>query len=431
MSNVLVVGSGGRETMLATYLSKSKKCKNVYLAPGNDTKYNSNIIRVDAKPDYPLCDGLLKFIRNKNISLVVGGSENDLAKNLGDIIRMNNIPFVGASGAASLFESDKIFASLFRKSQNIPQPYFEIFNKKNDALVYGAIRFDNYTSGLVVKYPGLAGGKGVIVTETYHDYYKAVNDISKYGEQFIVEDMIKGTEISTTVLVKNPNDYIILSFSQDYKRAGNGDTGLNTGGMGAVTLDLDEDFVRKIDKEIIYPTICGAEKINRTMQGSVLYIGLMVNKYNNPHVLEYNMRFGDPEAQVIIPRIESDLWLLLSWLANKDMSFNGYKMKKEHYATIIMAAKGYPSDYSEAIGKEIHGLKKAIREDSASINLAATRYKDGKYYVNGSRNINIIGKDGTLNKAIKNAYTTANKINSNGLFYRTDIGCNVNKDIFI
>ena len=436
--NVCVVGSGGREAEIARTLSQSNDFDRVFVAPGNGgTREYAE--RMEVTPSYPHPQEFIDHLIEKQVRLVVGGSETDLVQGLGDHVRMNGLKFAGVSQAAARLEGDKAFASQFRKAYQIPQPDFKIFDSgsfqvnRSKAIDFGQSQFKSGVEKLVVKYPGLAGGKGVKITNDLNEFGTALTDLFIYGGDktgFVVEEFVAGPEVSLTVLVQNSVNYKILSCSQDYKRAGEGDTGLNTGGMGAVTVDLPQSLMRKIDEKIIKPTIWGAEEIGGPIDRGVLYIGLIFDSQGNPSVLEYNMRFGDPETQVIVPRIKSDLGEALCYLASGANVAWDLEMHTDHFATVVLAAKGYPGDYSASQGKLIQGIE-AARKTGAIVNIAGTTFDGENYLVKGSRVLNITGQGKTQEEAIAAAYNGVEKITSSGLKYRPDIGCNLPKLDFL
>jgi phosphoribosylamine--glycine ligase len=427
--NTLVVGSGGREATFERLLLESEIISNVIMAPGN----GGSQWREDIKPDYPDCTKFIAYLREKNIGIVVSGSETDLVKGLGDRLREANIPFVGASQAAAMFEGSKVLSAKFRHANGIPQARFQIFEEPtydanvSAALDYGEMRFDQGAKGLAVKLDGLAGGKGVVVAIGPEEYQKAFAELRKHASansKIVIEDLLSGPEVSVTVLVQSPDVYKVLSFSQDYKRAFDGDKGLNTGGMGAATIDLPSKLVGEIDRLIIKPTIIGAEKAGRSMRGSILYIGLMITP-EGPKVCEYNMRAGDPETQVVFPRYAGDVGRLLYALATGNLETQTAGNRKEHFVTIVMAANGYPEDYKASEGKTIMGIEDARKIEGVWVNVAGTEWIGQYQVVKGSRNLNVCASGDIHADALAKAYRGVSRIKSEGLFNRNDIGCHL------
>lgn len=433
--NILVIGKGGREADMGKGMSESPMGDQVWMAPGNgDSPSYSKT--TDVGIDYPHCRKFISFLKEKDIGLVVTGSETDLVKGIADRVRMHGIDCMGMGGGAAEFEGNKAFASDFRDARGIPQPGFEIFDsgdmEKNveAAKEYGIKRFENGAKGLVPKFAGLAGGKGAIVTRNLQEYMKALKSMPGFVKggmtSLVVENFEQGVEVSVTVLVQDPSTYKILSYAQDYKPIGEGDIGPNTGGMGAVTLDLSADLSSMIEDQIIRPTIAGAHKIYRPMTGGILYVGLMITPDGKPKVLEYNVRMGDPEGPVIRRRVTSDWAELMYCLARGNLDDATYTTTDAHSALVVMAAKGYPGTYTDSEGALITGIEDARAIPGVTVNIAGTTHKD-IWRVEGSRNIHVIGTAATQLEALKKAYQGVAKIESEGLIYRRDIGCNLEK----
>lgn len=447
-TNVYIVGSGGREAMTAWMLKRSKSVNMTLVGPGNgDTgRFTTN---TEVVPDYPSCGNFISFLKEKRIDTVVSGSETDLVKGLGDMVRMHNIGFIGASSAAAKFEGSKIFARDFMAAYKINHPPYEVFatpdfeSNKANAIAYAQGHFSGRKDGLVIKADGLCGGKGVTIAHNLEEFEKYVNGLAKFGEagkKFLVEKMLTGAELSVTACIDDTgHNFFLLPFSQDYKRQGEGDTGENTGGMGAVSVDVPDDLSERIEQEIVEPTLRGARDIHHPLRRCVLYVGLMISPQGKPSVLEYNVRFGDPETQVVLPRIKSDFGEFIHNWAHGDGVFDSSRgaimqgtckipdIDKRHYATVVMAAKGYPGNYKASEGTPISGIEKARSLKDVIVNIAGTRFDPAKgiYTVKGSRNINVIGCGETQEKALERAYEGVDCIKSDGLFYRKDIGCNL------
>ncbi len=429
--NVYVVGSGGREAMLGRICRESGLFGDIFVGPGNGgtSEFGTPAI---VTPDFPRCKRFISFLKEKSIGLVLSGSENDLVKDLGDIVRMHNIPFFGASSAAARFESSKIRATEFMHANNISHPDHEIFDnasfEKNraEAVAYAKNQFNAGVAGLVIKADGLAGGKGVFLAHSYDQFVADIDRLKGFGEaggKFLVEQMLKGVEVSVTAIVGDDGSYRLLPFSQDYKRVGEGDTGDNTGGMGAVTVDLHSGIVDKLGRKVIIPTIDGAERMGIPMRRCAVYFGIMFSG-GEPYVLEYNMRFGDPETQAIGLKTKNLALLLLQCARGE--RWDKVELDNNHYAAIIHAARGYPGDYSKSEELPITGIQEARGLENVMVNIAGTKINDKKeLVVKGSRNINVIGSGTTQALALEAARAGSGLIKSDGLFYRSDIGCNL------
>lgn len=434
--NIAVLGKGGRESMFTYMLKKSYDVENVYVLPGNGgtQQFAINVpgIKLDGGDGYK---EFLNFLNEKSIDSILGGSETDhvlgdLTLSISDVVRLNEFNFFGVSSAAALFEGSKIRARDFMHHQNIPHPEYRAFDNEEDGIEYARQKFKDGVDGLFIKADGLCGGKGAIKVENEDKVGEVIGSLKpmfkEAGSKYLIEQMLKGPEISATVLTDG-DSYGLFKYTQDYKPVGKGDKGLNTGGMGSVTLKLRESLDKKIRKEIVEPSIDGANKIGRPIKG-VLYIAIMVEN-NQPYVLEYNVRFGDPECQVFLPILKSDFLEALE-LTNA-VKLHKYKLVNQELeaALVNMASVGYPENYKKSLGREIFGIEEAAKLRNILINHAGTKYEDGHILTNGSRVLNIIGFGKRLKEAIANAYKGVDKIRveDNALFYRPDIGCNAPK----
>jgi len=438
----LVVGGGGREAMYGRVLSDSPHFGRVIMNPGNG---GSHVYAEQSSRKIDYDNGAkdwIRFLKSECVDIVVSGSETDLVKGLGDIVRAEGIGFVGVSGAAAKFEGSKIFATRFRDQMDIPQSNFEVFDSEDYAksiiklMDYGKARFNEQdTKGLVLKLDGLAGGKGAIVCRSLDEFNEGIITLiamSKLKPKIVVEDFVEGVEISLTAAIYKDGSYDLLSFAQDYKPEGVGDTGRNTGGMGAITFDLTNRLLNEtFRKRIIEKTIESAHRIGRPLDGGILYVGIIVEPNLNVNVLEFNIRGGDPEIPVLLKRMKGDPAEMFLALAHGET----YRSKniKEQVALVVMAANGYPGAYSHSVGKQILGIDEASTVPNGFLNIAGTTFDPGSspdlstYYVAGSRNLHCGGIGANTVEALRVSYEVASKIESNGLFMRPDIGCNFKK----
>jgi phosphoribosylamine--glycine ligase len=415
--NILVIGSGGREHALCWKLRQSPATGELYCAPGNGGTA-SDAVNVDI--DISEHRHVVDFCKEKNIDLVVVGPESPLAVGIVDDLEKEGINAFGPSYAAARMESSKIFAKELMGRYNIPTAAFRIFDDFNRAEEY--IRAEG--APIVVKAYGLAAGKGVIVTDNVEEAVTAAREMlvekkfKSAGSRIIVERCLFGEEASILVLVDGEN-IIPLATSQDHKRAYDGDLGPNTGGMGAYSPApvIDDGLFREIMDTVIRPTIQALRKEGITYKG-VLYAGLMITE-DGPKALEFNVRFGDPETQVILPRMKSDLAELLMAAAKGDLSGRSVEWEEDECVCVVLASAGYPGDYEK--GKKITGLKEA-EEAGAIVFHAGTSAKDGEIYTSGGRVLNVAGKGRGIKEAVANTYKAVEKIHFEGMYYRKDIG---------
>jgi len=425
--NVLILGSGGREHAIAWKICKSKSLNNLYVAPGNSgTELIANNLSIDIK-NY---SEIKKSIIENNIELLIIGPEDPLVAGLHNTLSEDkeilNLTIIGPKKEGAKLEGSKLFAKKFMKKYNIPTADFKSFNKDNflEARNYLA----NSEPPFVIKADGLAAGKGVFICDNLDESEKIIEDIimnSKFGtagEEIVIETFLQGIELSVFILT-NGDEYKILPSAKDYKRIGENDTGLNTGGMGAVSPVpfLDHDLMNKIKSQIIEPTLKGLKKEGIEYSG-FLFFGL-INVDNNPFVIEYNVRLGDPETQVIMPRIKSDL---LDVLVNIDTP-NQFKrsdllINPESTTTVILTSGGYPEKYIS--GYPVEGIN-AIND--AILFHAGLKLHDSKYITNGGRVLAITGKGNSIQEAIKKSYRNINLITFPNAYFRKDIGLDMIK----
>ena len=413
MVNVLVVGSGGREHALSWKLSQSELVDDVYVAPGNGGTSQNIPISVDD------IDALANFAQEKSCFTIVG-PEAPLANGLVDKFTEKGLAIFGPSKQAAQLESSKIWAKEFMKRNDIPTADFEIFDDAQKAKEF----VSTYQKQVVIKADGLAAGKGVIVCDNNDEANDAIDKIlvkkefGDAGSKIIIEERIDGIEASYIALCDGQVG-IPMATSQDHKRAYDDDKGPNTGGMGAYspTPVIDDKLGSVIQEEIIGKTISSMTKEGIEFRG-FLYAGIMIRD-SRPYVLEYNVRMGDPECQPILMRLDSDLYKYLK--ASSEGKLNDLpklSWKNESAVCIVLASNGYPNSYPK--GDEIIGLSD-ISQDSFVFH-AGTKNEDGKIVSNGGRVLGVTALGSSLNDAINNAYSVAEKIHWKNKYHRNDIG---------
>lgn len=417
---VLVIGSGGREHTLCWKISRSPLVDELYCAPGN-AGIHSTAKAVAIKPT-SLAE-LASFAEEKKIDLTIVGPELPLTLGIVDDFQKRGLAIFGASKEAAKLEGSKIFAKEFMARRGIPTAPFRTFDSFDKASSY--LEEEKTSYPLVVKADGLAAGKGAIICRTEDEAKSAIQmmlidkALGEAGEKVIIEDCLEGKEASFLVL-SDGKHFIPLVTSQDYKRALDRDEGLNTGGMGSYSPSayLDEANHKKIIDEIVQPTISGMLEEGKELRG-VLYVGAMMTS-DGPKVLEFNARFGDPETQVILPRMESDIIPLLDACSMGSLSGMDMEWSSKASVCVIAASKGYPGSYEK--GKEIKGLNLLQEDDELQIYHAGTALdSEGKLITSGGRvlGVNALGKE--IKEARKKAYEALNKIRFEGMHYRKDI----------
>ena len=419
--NILIVGNGGREHAFAWKIKQSGKCGQLYVAPGN-AGTSSIAINLPVKVDD--FEGLAKSCLEHAIGLVVVGPEGPLVKGIRDYFeqdpRLKEIPMVGPGKDGARLEGSKDFSKQFMLRNGVPTAKAKSFNTEEitSALDY----VSTCKPPIVLKADGLAAGKGVIISLSQREAREELRQMlvnRKFGEassKVLVEEFLNGIELSVFVLTDGEH-YVMLPEAKDYKRIGEGDTGLNTGGMGAVSpvIFADSAFIQKVEDRIVKPTIEGLKKENIPFKGFI-FIGLM-NVGGDPYVIEYNVRMGDPETQAVLPRIKSDFLELLLAAATGNLDKAQLTVDEHHAATVVMVSGGYPEDYQK--GLEISGLD---GEHDSLIFHAGSAVSDGRVMTDGGRVLAVTGLDGSLEGALKKAYTAAGKIRWKEVYFRRDIG---------
>ena len=417
--NVLLIGSGGREHSLAWKISQSDKLGNLFCSPGNPgtAKHGVNV-----SLDSLNFNEIATFTEQQSIDIVVIGPEAPLVDGLVDFLNEKKIPAFGPKQSAAILEGSKEFAKNFMKRHQIPTADYEVFSSDefDDALTFIKSK-DTYP--IVLKADGLAGGKGVFICnseEEASERLKKIQSDSKLDEaadRLVVEEFMHGEEASVFVITDGHTSHIIHN-AQDHKRIGEGDTGLNTGGMGAYSPApvLTGEILEQVKFEIIDRTITGMQLEERDYHG-ILYIGLMITE-NGPKVVEYNCRFGDPECQVILPSLENDLLDLIIATTDQRLDERSIQIDKNYRCCVVLASNGYPKFYEK--GKSISGIDDI--DESCYVFHAGTVEKDGQLVTNGGRVLNVVGSGTGLQEAIDHTYKNVDKISFDGCYYRRDIG---------
>lgn len=415
--NVLLVGSGGREHAVAWKLKQSKKLRNLYIAPGNagTARHGENI---------PISDtdikGLVDFAKENSVDLVVVGPEEPLSLGLVDAMEAVGIAAFGPRRSAAQLEADKAFAKQLMRSSSISTAEGRVFDRFSDAKAYIASRDEP----VVIKATGLAKGKGVVVCDDPAEGILAAEKImcdrlfGDAGNQLIVEDKLLGEEASILAFVDGKSIYMLES-AQDHKPIGEGDTGANTGGMGAYSPApvVTDDLSDKITREIMVPVVDGMKR-NETPYKGILYAGLMVTA-GGPRVLEFNVRFGDPEIQAILVRLKSDLLEVFQAVCEERLDEVTLEWDARPAVCVVMASGGYPGDYEK--GTEISGIEEAERLDDVVVFHAGTKQQGDKVLTNGGRVLGVTALGQTIREAQANAYAAVERIHFDGAYYRKDI----------
>lgn len=408
--NIAIIGGGGREHALEWKLSQSSKVKDIYTIPGNGgTKNNVELDVNDFK-------NIKEFCLNKNVELVVVGPEVPLVEGIVDYFEDTEIKVFGPDSKASILESSKIWSKNFMKNNNVSTADYWEFSEDRDVTKI----VKKLNGNLVLKYDGLAGGKGVFVCSSIQE---AMNNIQKlknrYGENidYLIEEKLVGKEVSIIGII-NGEDIQLLLPSQDHKQIYDGDKGPNTGGMGAYcpAKFINEKLMKDINNQIIIPTMNGIKKENFNYKG-VIYFGLMLTD-DGPKLLEYNVRFGDPETEVILPSLKSDLLELILVCFNGKLSTTKPEFYEKYFVDVVLTSGGYPTEYKK--GYTIFGLNDLSKD--IIIFHAGTKKDNGKIKTNGGRVLNVVANGNNLNSTIEKVYKECKKISFKDIYYRKDIG---------
>lgn len=412
---ILVVGSGGREHAVVDALSQSPESPRIYAAPGNGgIREHADLVPIPPDAVWKL----LEFARNERIDVTFVGPEIPLSKGIVDIFRKNGLSIVGPTAEQALLESSKSFAKKFFKRNHIPTADF--LECATPAEAYAALAGrSNYP--VVIKADGLAAGKGVVIAEDQAQAHNAVRQfmeektLGEAGSRLVIEEFLQGEEVSFHVFADGTAFQPMVA-AQDHKRRFDGDTGPNTGGMGAYSVDtiLSDKQLAAVMDDIIKPTLQAAQSYS-----GILYAGLMLTA-EGPKLLEYNARFGDPETQVIVSRLKTDLLTVLIDISEHRLASRILEWRPEAAATVVLVSGGYPGKVES--GKQIFGLEEASRVESVKVFHAGTLWEDGKVYTAGGRVLNVTARGATLAEALERAYSVAEMIEFDGKDYRRDIG---------
>ncbi len=419
--NILILGSGGREHTFAWKINQSPLCKQLFVAPGN-----SGTAQIAQNIDISLSDfeAIKTLVISKNIDMVVVGPEDPLVQGIHDFFlqdeTLKNVAVIGPQKAAAQLEGSKEFAKQFLIRHNIPTAAYQSFNA--DSLEKGYKFLETLNPPFVLKADGLAAGKGVVILNDLNEAKTELKHMlidAKFGQassKVVIEEFLDGIELSCFVLTDGKH-YKLLPTAKDYKRIGEGDIGLNTGGMGAISPVpfADEAFIKKIEERIVKPTILGLQNDNLPYKGFV-FIGL-IKVGEDPKVIEYNVRMGDPETEVVLPRVKNDLVDLFTAVSNQTLNEIDIVIDDRAATTVMLVSGGYPEAYEK--GKEITGLE-SITE--SIVFHAGALLKDNKTVTTGGRVMAITSFGSTYQEAIKKSYQSIEKLHFDKMNYRKDIG---------
>lgn len=417
--NILVVGGGGREHALVMKLAESKKTDKIYCAPGNGGISRYAECRPVKATDI---DEMVALAKEIKADLVVVAPDDPLVLGMVDALNAEGFRTFGPDKSAAIIEGSKVFSKNLMKKYNIPTAKYEVFDNAEKALEY--IKSEN-TFPTVIKADGLALGKGVIIAQSMEEATDAVHSImedkifGESGANVVIEEFLTGPEVSVLCFTDGKTIKPMVS-SMDHKRALDGDKGLNTGGMGTVSPNpyYTAEVAEECMKTIFRPTIDAMVKENRKFKGC-LYFGLMVTP-NGVKVIEYNCRFGDPETQVVLPVLDTDIVDIMEAIYDEKLDEIDIKWKDEACACVVMASGGYPKKY--ATGLEISGLDNSGQVENAFVYHAGTKFEDGKFLTAGGRVLGVTATGKNLEKALEKAYEAVGKINFENAHYRKDIG---------
>lgn len=418
--NVLIIGSGGREHAIAWKIAQSNRVKQLYIAPGNAGTANVGINIPIKATDF---EAIKEFIKFNKVNLVVVGPEEPLVRGIADFLAADpdtkNVGVVGASAEGAKLEGSKEFAKQFMLKYNIPTAAYRSFTKEN--IDEGKQFLETLKAPYVLKADGLAAGKGVLIINDLQQAKDSLEEMlnGQFGEasaKVVIEEFLSGIECSFFVLTDG-RDYVLLPEAKDYKRIGEHDTGLNTGGMGAVSPVpfCTPEFKEKVIKRIIEPTIMGLQAENINYRGFIFF-GL-IKCGNDPYVIEYNVRMGDPETEVVIPRLDCDLLDLLEATAKQQLAGKKAEMKNETAITVVMVSGGYPESYKK--GFEITGLNN-VKE--STVFHAGTKLNGKQTLTDGGRVLAVTSLGNSIQAALDKSYSSISNIKFDGAYFRRDIG---------
>ena len=420
--NILIIGSGAREHAFCWKLKESKGVEKIYVAPGN-----AGTLKVAENLDIDILNfnELKNTIIEHSVDLVIVGHEIPLIEGIVDFINnepeLNTVLVVGPSKAGAMLEGRKDFSKEFMFKHNIPTAKYKTFNQTT--LNKGLDYLDSVSAPYVLKADGPAAGKGVLIIDDLKEAKQELTNMLKNnkfgasGHNVVIEEFLEGIELSCFVLTDG-NSYKILPYAKDYKRIGEGDKGLNTGGMGAISPVpfADKEFLEKVESRVIIPTVNGLKSDNLPYKGFV-FIGLIMVD-SEPYVIEYNVRMGDPETQVVLPRIKSDFLDLMISTANESLSSCEMEILDDTYSNVVMVAGGYPEAYEK--GNVITGIPENSEE--TIIFQAGTKTVNTNVVTNGGRVLSVVSKGTDHKRALTKSYEIVDKINYKDKNYRKDIG---------
>ncbi len=418
--NILILGSGGREHAITWKLAQSKKVTNIFIGPGNaGTSHLGTNLDINPENFSEVKNAVVQNL----IDMVIVGPEAPLTLGIHDFFLndsfLKNIPIIGPDKSAARLEGSKDFAKAFLTRHRIPTAAYRTFDKSNADEAPAFLR--TFSPPYVIKADGLAAGKGVVILNDLKEAEQEVLEMlnGKFGtagQKVVIEQFLKGIELSVFIITDGVS-YKLLPEAKDYKRIGVGDTGLNTGGMGAVSPVpfADDIFMKKVTERIIDPTMKGLTEDGILYKGFIFF-GL-INVGGNPHVIEYNARLGDPESEVIIPRIKSDFFDLIEGVANGDLADKTIEIDNRFVTTVMLVSEGYPGKYEK--NKSISGLEKV--NDSVVFH-SGSREETGKIVTSGGRVLAISSWGATMKDALETSYRNARLLSFEGKYFRTDIG---------
>lgn len=410
----MVVGGGGREHAIIKKIKQSPKVTEIFALPGNGgIAKDATCIDIGAKD----LDNIVKFAKENNIEFAIVAPDDPLVMGLVDLLKAEGIPCFGPTADAAVIEGSKAFSKDLMKAYGIPTAEYETFEDMDAALEY----LETCKIPVVIKADGLALGKGVIIAETKEDAQQAVRDMMEdkvfgdSGNIVVIEEFLTGPEVSVLSFTDGKTLIPMVS-SMDHKRALDGDKGLNTGGMGTVAPNpyYTEEIAIQCEEEIFLPTMVAMNKEYRSFSGC-LYFGLMLTP-DGPKVIEYNCRFGDPETQVVLPLLDSDLFEIMEHVANGTLADAEVNFSDDAACCVVMASEGYPKSYEK-------GFEITIPEDVDTVYVAGAKLsEDGKLLTNGGRVLGVTERGATLEEAIEKAYKSVEKVSFDNAYYRKDIG---------
>lgn len=416
---ILMIGSGGREHALIKKLLESPKCEKLYCAPGNGgISRDAELVNIGVMDK----EEIVNFARENAIDMVFVAPDDPLAAGMVDALQAAGIRAFGPTADAAIIEASKVFSKNLMKKYGIPTAKYEVFDDAAKAVEY--VEKEN-TAPIVVKADGLALGKGVLIAQTVEEAVAAVRSIMEdkqfgdSGNKIVIEEFLTGPEVSVLAFTDGKCVKPMVS-SKDHKRAYDNDEGLNTGGMGTVSPNpyYTDEIAQVCMDTIFIPTIEAMNKEGRTFKGC-LYFGLMITP-DGPKVIEYNARFGDPEAQVVLPRLKTDLVDICEAVIDGKLSDLDIEWSDGAAACVVMASGGYPVSYKKGI--EMFGLDENGGVEGAIVYHAGTKYENGKFYTNGGRVLGVTATADTLDEALEKAYKAVDKISFEGAHFRHDIG---------